>query len=153
MPQGKFEMKKLKNIVFEIWIENYVFAFWKKWPYHQREMEKNWKKIDFEIWIEIFRFWNLKNLARPPERNKKIETFRLCHQGKIEMKRFENFHFLNFEMKISVWNLKKMAVPPQRNEKNWNEEIIYFVYATDIKNFNNTPIPPMYTTLYHKCKS
>jgi hypothetical protein len=38
-------------------------------------------------------------------------------------------------MKISFLKFeKKKTIPPEGNEKNWNEEIIYFVYATE-KNF------------------
>jgi hypothetical protein len=63
---------------------------------------------------------------------------------KFEMKKLK-LSFLKFEMKFSVWNLKKKsAISLEGNEKKWNEEIIYHPY--------NTPIPPMYITLYHRCK-
>jgi hypothetical protein len=65
---------------------------------------------------------------------------------KFEMKKFENFHFFKIEVKIlkififEIWNenfhLKfdnKLAIWLERIEKNWNEEIIYFVCATEMK--------------------
>jgi hypothetical protein len=70
----------------------------------------------------------------------------ICHRN-LKRKNLKIFIF-ETEMKISVWNLKKkLATLSEGNEKNWNEEIIYFVYATEIK----LPIIPLYH-LYHMCK-
>jgi hypothetical protein len=107
--------------------KNLILKFEKIWPYHQREMKKNeichrnlkWKNLK----IFIFELW-LKNFV-----------FEIWN---------ENFR-LKFEMKISVWNLRKKW-PYQGNEKNWNEEITYFVYATEIK----LPIILLYH-VYHLC--
>jgi hypothetical protein len=53
-------------------------------------------------------------------------------------------------MKISIWNLKKkLAISLEGIDKIWNEEIIYFIYATEIKTSNNTPIPPYTTYVYY----
>jgi hypothetical protein len=52
-------------------------------------MEKIEKKNSFEL--------NLKILAVPLEGDEKIE---ICH--KILKQKIENFHFLKFEMKISI---------------------------------------------------
>jgi hypothetical protein len=40
------------------------------------------------------------------------------------------FSFLKFEMKIKVSMLKKLVISLEGSEKKWNEEIIYFIYAT-----------------------
>jgi hypothetical protein len=84
---------------------------------------------------------------------------------KFEMKNVENFHFLNlkwkywkfaflkFEMKISIWNFKNSHITREK-WKFWNEEIIYFVYTTEIK-LSIIPLYhlcSMYTTVYHMCK-
>jgi hypothetical protein len=64
----------------------------------------------------------------------------------------ENFKFLKLEMKIFLWNLKKMAISPEGNEKIWKWRNHIFRLCHRDKTSNNTPIPPMYTTLYHRCK-
>jgi hypothetical protein len=56
---------------------------------------------------------------------------------------------LKFEMKIFVFEIwKRSAIWREGNEKKWNEEIIYFIYATEKK----CPIIPIYQ-LYHICIS
>jgi hypothetical protein len=105
--------------------------FEKIWPYHKREMETIKKRIDFEIWIEIW-----------PYRHREMK--KLKYVTKIRNEKIWKFTFLKFEMKISVWNLKKNWPYHQwEMKKIWNEKIIYFVYAIEIK----FPITP----LYHLC--
>jgi hypothetical protein len=95
-------MKKIEKIILEIWIE-FVFEFWKKWPCHQREMEK----------LKKNQFWNLKKMAIPPEGNEKNE---ICHENlkwkslKIEMENFENFRFWKLEGKFPFEICKKVAI-------------------------------------------
>jgi hypothetical protein len=96
---------------------------------------KKLKKIDFEIWIEIWKFWNMSRKFEM--KNWNFSFFKIW-----------NFHFWNLKWKF-LFNffLKKLAISPNGNEKNnWNEEIIYFVYATEIK----LPIIPLYHP-YHLC--
>jgi hypothetical protein len=50
-----------------------------------------------------------------------------------------------FNLEIWIEILKKLAIPPEGIEKNWNEETIYFIYATEIK----LPIIPYTTFVYH----
>jgi hypothetical protein len=74
---------------------------------------------------------------------------------KIEIIIFLNLKIFIFE----IWNenlclifLKISHITKWKWKNNWNEEIIYFVYATEIKLPMIPPIPPMHTTLYHMCK-
>jgi hypothetical protein len=91
------------------------------------------------------RFWNLIFLAIPPKGNEIFWNM----PRKFEMKNMKLFIFeiwnerkwkLSFlKWKFPFEKLKKMAISLEGNEKNWNEEIIYFVYATEIK----VPIIPL----------
>jgi hypothetical protein len=117
--------KILKKNIFEIWINFFVFNF-------EKNGHRKWKKLKKN------RFSNLDwNMSR-----------------KFEMKKFENFifkiwkfSFLKFEMKISVYFLKKIGhITKWKWKNNWNEEIIYLVYATEIKLL----IIPLYHS-YHLC--
>jgi hypothetical protein len=72
---------------------------------------------------------------------------------KFEMKKFENFHFLAFEMKIYFWNLKKNWPYHQREMKRLKCRNHIFCLCHWDKTSNNTSIPPMYTTLYHYWKT
>jgi hypothetical protein len=79
------------------------------------------KKIDFEIWIEIWKIWNM---------SQKFEMKKL----KFSIFKFGFFSFLKFEMKIFVYFFKKFGhITKWKWKKNWNEEIVYFAYATEIK--------------------
>jgi hypothetical protein len=88
-----------------------------------------------------FHFWNLK--WKFSFWKEKIEIFHLCHQ--------ENFEMIFFGKKIifELWNGNFYFLTRGKWKKNWNKEIIYFVYTTKKKTTNNTPVPPMHTTLYH----
>jgi hypothetical protein len=134
---------------------NWIFLFFEKnWPYHQREMGK----------IEKNRFWNLKKSGHTTRGKwNKLKCAR-----KIWNEKFENFYFWNLKWKIlkffifetrnekfeyfifEIWNeisyskFEKNRPYHRRNMKKiGNEEIIYFVCATEIK----LPIIP----LYHLC--
>jgi hypothetical protein len=98
------------------------------------------KISNFENWIEIWKknwFWNLNKIGHTKGNGKNWNTSR-----NFEIKFFINFHFWNLKWKFPL-NLKKLATSAEGNEKNWNEEIIYFVYATDIK--------LLIIPLYHLC--
>jgi hypothetical protein len=93
--------------------------------------------------FEKNRFWNL-------DWNLKI----LKYVMKIWNEKIEIFHFLNLEFFIfETWNenfclhfFKICSYHQMEMKNNWNEEIIYFVYATEIK----LPIIPLYHP-YHLC--
>jgi hypothetical protein len=66
----------------------------------------------------------------------------LCHQENFEMIFLEKNHFWTLKWEFLFFDQREM-------KKIWNKEIIYFVYTTKKKTTNNTPVPPMHTTLYH----
>jgi hypothetical protein len=94
-------------------------------------MEKFGKKsilkfgLKFEILKYVTKIWN-----------EKIENFHFF--------KFGIFHFWNLKWKFLFIFLKKFGhITKWKWKNNWNEDIIYFVYATEIK----LPIIP----LYHLC--
>jgi hypothetical protein len=146
MPQGKFERKKFEN--FSFWSLNWNFLFLnfekKMWPYHRRKW-KNWTKnsiLKFEKKRKI-QFWNLKK--RPYHRREMKNNWNMAQK-------YEKFHFskLKWKFMFEIW--KKMAIPPEGNETNlkWRNHIFRLCHQD--KTSNNTHIPLMYTTLYHKCR-
>jgi hypothetical protein len=137
-PRKKFDYAKRKNWnekieknVIEIWIDFFVLL--KNWPYHQREMEK----------VEKKRFWNLKKFGHTTRGKwKKLKcATKICK--KIWNEKFEHFHFWNLKWNFLFEIWKNWPYHWRNVKKIGNEEIIYFVYATEIK----LPIIP----LYHQC--
>jgi hypothetical protein len=84
----------------------------------------------------------------------KFENKCLYHQRELKTKLVyfvyatkENLIFFIWNENFCFWNLKKIWPYHQMGMKKvWNEEIVYFVYATEKK------LPIISTTLYHKCK-
>jgi hypothetical protein len=141
MPQGKLKWKILKQIRFRNLNWKFLFLnFQKKWSYHQREMENFGKKINFEFWKKIGHTTSGK-------------WKKLKYAMEIWNEKNWKFSFLNFEMIFcifEIWNEnfclkfeKKWPYHQREMKIIWNEEITYFVYATEIK----LPIIP----LYHLC--
>jgi hypothetical protein len=101
---------------------------------------RKWKKLkknDFEIWIEIWKFWNM---------SRKFEMKKLIF---FSIFKFGIFHFWNLKWKFLFKFFKKFGhITKWKWKNNWNEEIIYFIYATEIK----LPIIPLYHS-YHLCIS
>jgi hypothetical protein len=77
----------------------------------------------------------------------------LKYATNFEMKKFENFHFLNLKWKslkififaignekVSFLKFEKIGYITIGKWKNWNEEIIFFIYVIEIK----LPIIPLY---------
>jgi hypothetical protein len=94
----------------------------------------------------------------PPEgngKNKKIkQKIEICH-GILKWKNWK-FSFLKFEIKVSfeIWK-KNIGIWPEENEKKlkWRNHIFRLCHRD--KTCNNTPIlpiPPMHTTISHRCK-
>jgi hypothetical protein len=134
MSQGKFEMKifdKKSFLNFELKI--FVLKCWKKIGHRKWKILK---KIDFEIWMEI---WKKMKYVTKIWNEKKMN---------FSFLKFEIFSFLKFEMKISIYFFKIGHITKWKWKNNWNEEIIYFIYATEIK----LPIIPLYHP-YHLCIS
>jgi hypothetical protein len=112
---------------------------------------KNWKKIQF---------WNLKIGHTTRGKLKKLKYVTKIWNGKIwkfsfskfEMKKFEIFHF---ELLTEDFRLKIEFFFGHITRGKWKKlkwiNLIFRLYHRD-KTSNNTPIPPMYTTLYHRCK-
>jgi hypothetical protein len=150
---------------------NWIFLldFWKKIGHTTREGNgKNWNNsvLKFELKFEnighstIGKWKKLKYATKIW--NEKVWNFSFF---KIETKKFEIFifeiwnekiRFLKFEMRslkiliFEIWNenffLKfenKLAITRGKWKKNWNEDIICFIYVTEIK----LAIIP----LYHLC--
>jgi hypothetical protein len=76
----------------------------------------------------------------------KFENFEIYHEN-LKWKNW-NFSFLKFGIFIfEIWNeIFCLYHQMEMKKNNWNEEIIYFVYATEIK----LPIIPLYHP-YHLC--
>jgi hypothetical protein len=85
----------------------------------------------------------------------KFENFEICHENSkwknwfFSIFKFGIFHFWNLKWKFLFKFFKKFGhITKWKWKNNWNEEIIYFIYATEIK----LPIIPLYHS-YHLCIS
>jgi hypothetical protein len=102
-----------------------------------------WQKsiLKFELKFE-------KNLAIPLERIEKIEM----HHENLKWKKLKIFILKIWNENFGLKFEKKLVPSLEGNEKNlkWRNHIFRLCHWD--KTFNNTHVPPMYTTLYHACK-
>jgi hypothetical protein len=128
----KFEMK---IFIFEIW-KTFGHTTIGKWIF----FEKN----HFEIRTEIVFFWNLKTIW-PYRCGSETKLKYFVYPTKKKLKWKNSFWILKWKFSFEIW--KKLPYY-QREMKKRNEEIIYFVYATEKK----LPTIPSYhhtTYVYH----
>jgi hypothetical protein len=121
------------------------------------------KKLFLKFELKIFVFWILKKVGHRKWKilkKKLIFKFGLKYVTKIWNEKIEffifliwNFSFLKFEMKISVQFILKIGHITKwkwKKQLKWRNHIFRLCHKD--KTSNNTPIPPMYTTLHHMCK-
>jgi hypothetical protein len=106
--------------------------------------------------------WNLKKtIGIPRERNEKTLEYATKIWKKIIFEIWNEkvwkFSFLKFEMKsleifILKFEMKKIRISLEGNGKDLKRRNHIFHLCHRDKTSNNTPIPPMYTTIYHMCK-
>jgi hypothetical protein len=101
--------------------------FENNWPYHQREMKKMkyaHKNLKWKI-LKIFIFFEIWNIF------------------------FGNYHFWNLKWKFPFEIWKKIG---HDTRGKWKKIEMKKSYITFMQTSTNTPIPPMYATLYRMCK-